>query len=251
MSTAPVAVGALRIEYCDVWTPVPPDRVFTLGREGDLPIDDNPYLHRRFLELSYRDGLWWLSNVGNRLAATMSDADTSAHAWLPPASQLPVVFLVSSLRFSAGSTSYELSLHLSDAPYTPGPAADTGVAGQTTRGPVLLNDEQRLLVIALAEPSLRAAGTGGTALPSSVAAARRLGWPVTKFNRKLDHLCEKLERAGVPGLHGGSDQLASGRRGRLVQYALAMRLVGADDLALLDQPGVGTPSQPTKKELRA
>ena len=45
-----------------------------IGREGDLSIDGNPYLHRHFLRLEHRDGLWWLVNVGVRLAATVSSA---------------------------------------------------------------------------------------------------------------------------------------------------------------------------------
>ena len=28
-----------------------PDGVFVIGRSGDLEIDDNPYLHRRFIEI--------------------------------------------------------------------------------------------------------------------------------------------------------------------------------------------------------
>jgi hypothetical protein len=57
---------------------------------------------------------------------------------------------------------------------------------------------------------------------------------VTKFNRKLDGVCLKLERMGVQGLHGGPDRLATDRKARLVEYALSARLVQPDDLGLLD-----------------
>mgnify|MGYP003442124181 FL=1 len=40
---------ALTIEFCgERSTAAPPDD-FDIGREGHLVIDDNPYLHRRFL----------------------------------------------------------------------------------------------------------------------------------------------------------------------------------------------------------
>ena len=67
--------------------------------------------------------------------------------------------------------------------------------------------------------------------------AARLGWSLPKFNRKLDHLCEKLHRAGVAGLHGGLGTGAADRRRRLVDHALEARLVTTDDLALLDRLG--------------
>ena len=95
------------------------------------------------------------------------------------------------------------------------------------------------VVLALAEPALRRGGSGASSLPPSSAAAARLGWSITKFNRKLDNVCQKLGRAGVRGLHGDAGKLASGRRGRLVEYALAVRLVTPEDLSLLEQHSPG------------
>jgi hypothetical protein len=43
-----------------------------------------------------------------------------------------------------------------------------------------------------------------------------------------------LAAQGIRGLHGAPGQLASNRRARLVEYALAVRMVSRDDLALLD-----------------
>ncbi len=75
--TGVVAVAPLRLEFAGEWHDLPTDRPFIIGREGDLEIDDNPYLHRHFLELRHRDGLWWIANVGVRLAATISSAGGS------------------------------------------------------------------------------------------------------------------------------------------------------------------------------
>ena len=43
----------------------------------------------------------------------------------------------------------------------------------------------------------------------------------------------RLGEAGVRGLHGGPERLARARKARLVEYAVAARLVTASDLELL------------------
>lgn len=72
-------------------------------------------------------------------------------------------------------------------------------------------------------------------IPSSAQAAARLGWTMTAFNRKLDNVCDKLDKVGVPGLRGGKGNLATNRRSRLVEYAVATRLVSREDLVLLSK----------------
>src|SRR5690606_39992157 len=51
---------ALRVEYCGEWYSVEPTESFTIGRTADLSVDDNPYLHRHFLELRCESGVWLL-----------------------------------------------------------------------------------------------------------------------------------------------------------------------------------------------
>jgi hypothetical protein len=104
---------------------------------------------------------------------------------------------------------------------------DQNEQGDTTIGRVVMTPDQLRLVLALAEPALRGTGRAGSTLPSSGEAAQRLGWKTTKFNRKLDNVCQKLAAQGVRGLHGEPGRLASNRRARLVEYALAVRLVTA------------------------
>ena len=70
---------------------------------------------------------------------------------------------------------------------------------------------------------------------TGTAAAERLGWTMSRFNRKLDNVCDKLDRLGVRGLRGGPGKLASNRRARLVEHAVFSRLVTSEDLPLLDQ----------------
>ena len=44
--------------------------------------------------------------------------------------------------------------------------------------------------------------SGVADLPTNRHVADRLGWTITKFNRKLDTLCVKFEKLGVAGLRG-------------------------------------------------
>ncbi len=99
---------------------------------------------------------------------------------------------------------------------------------------VPLTPDQLRIVLALSEATLMRGPHMTSKIPGSAEAAKRLGWTLTKFNRKLDTVCEKLGRAGVRGLHGDADKLAVNRRARLVEYALSTQLVSRDDLLLLD-----------------
>lgn len=223
----------IQVEFCGEWFDVSDEETFLIGREGDLEIDDNPYLHRRFLTISYHDDLWWLENVGSRLSATVADSDGNMQAWLAPGARLPLVFAHTSVLFTAGPTTYEIGI-VGDSPHFEPAAPERTQVGETTIGPVTLTETQKLLIIALAEPVLR--GRGSTAsIPTSAQAAARLGWAITRFNRKLDNVCDKLSRFGVRGLRGGPRQLAVNRRARLVEHAVASRLVVPADLELLEE----------------
>jgi hypothetical protein len=227
-------MNPLKIEFCGEWYDVAQPDDFHIGRESDLVIDDNPYLHRRFLRIYEDFGLWWLANVGNLLSATVTDATGQVQAWLAPGARLPIVFPQMQVLFSAGSTTYEFTIHADDDYFnTAAPAVSGG--GETTMAPVALTPTQRLLVVALAEHVLRQSSPGRGEIPSSAEAAARLHWSMTTFNRKLDNVCDKLDKIGVQGLRGGKANLATNRRLRLVEYAVATRLVGKEDLPLLDQ----------------
>lgn len=225
------------VDFCGEVLDVGTERPLVIGREGDLALDDNPYLHRRFLEVAIRDGLVWLHNCGTLLAATVVDDSNRMQAWLAPGASLPVVFEQTHVRFAAGPTSYEFTIVLADAPFKPSVSPEAGEqlsASTETIGRIPLTPDQRLLIIALAEPLLRQEGRGNAALPSSADAARRLGWTQTKFTRKLDNVCGKLKQMGVRGLHGDAGNLAANRRARLVEYAVSTGLVVPEDIALLD-----------------
>lgn len=214
---------------------------FTIGRDADYVIDDdNRFLHRHFVQLDRQGALWLLHNVGDQLTATVSDTDGLLEAFLAPGAALPLVFERTVVRFTAGPTTYEFTIRLADPTFNSA-RVDQAPGGDTTIGRITMTPDQMRLVLALAEPALLGGGRAGTAMPSTAEAADRLGWTTTKFNRKLDNVCQKLTAQGVRGMHGGPGRLASNRRARLVEYAVATRLVTRDDLSLLDPdlPGGG------------
>ena len=224
------------LDFCGEITVVEHDP-FTIGRDADLVVEDgNRFLHRHFLTLSSRQGVWLLTNVGGQLTATVSDLDGRLEAFLAPGAVLPIVFVHTLVRFTAGPTTYEFTVEL-PVPTFSASRIDLTDSGDTTVGRVVMTPDQMRLVLALAEPALRDGNRAATTMPSSSDAAARLGWTTTKFNRKLDNVCQKLAGQGVRGLHGEPGRLASNRRARLVEYALAVRLVTRDDLGLLDPVG--------------
>ena len=227
-------MNPLKIEFCGEWYDIASPNDFHIGRESDLVIDDNPYLHRRFLRIYEDFGMWWLANVGTLLSATVTDSSGQVQAWLAPGARLPIVFPQMQVLFSAGSTTYEFTIHSDNDYYSTAAAAGVG-GGETTISPVALTTTQRLLIVSLAENVLRQDSPGRGEIPSSTDAAARLHWSMTTFNRKLDNVCDKLDKTGVQGLRGGKSNLATNRRQRLVEYAVATRLVSKEDLYLLDR----------------
>ena len=226
--------AGLEIEFCGEIYKVDPGKTFTIGRVGSLAIDDNPFLHRNFLVIESHNGLWWVTNVGSRIAVTVAETTGMLQSWIGPGSQIPLVVHDMSLVFTAGPTTYEIDLTVPDTMYE---VSSTGreEAGETTIGQVTLTPSQRLLILALAENWLKRVGTGPSDIPRSEEAASRLGWTQTRFNRKLDNVCDKLDRLGVKGLRGGQGVHATYHRARLVEYAVASQLVTVEDLPLLDE----------------
>ena len=224
----------LSVDFCGELIHVDPVAGLTVGRDADLVIDENQFLHRRLLHFTFDYGLWWVANVGSKLSVTVSDLDGRLQAWLAPGSSLPLVLPLTTIRFTAGPTTYEIEITVSNPAFV-NVGAPLNDGGSTTIGGLTMTPDQRRLIVALAEPILTRTGRGPTDLPSSAQAAERLGWTSTRFNRKLDNVCQKLERVGIRGMHGGPGVLASNRRARLVEYAVASRLVSTEDLALLDR----------------
>ena len=212
-----------------------PGETLAVGRAGDLTIDDNPYLHRHFLMFARRDELWWVHNVGSRLAAYLTDERGLMRSTLAPGAQLPLVFPTTLVTFAAGETLYELIVTVDAVGYEPQKLLIQRSHGNTTITPGRFTQSQMLAMLALAEPVLRRSGSGAGEIPSTQQAAARLGWTTKRFDKKVENICDKLTAAGVRGLRG-TTRIASSRRLHLVEYAVSSLLVTSEDLPMLDLP---------------
>jgi hypothetical protein len=228
-----VRIVNVSIDFCGELYTVEPGGTAIVGRDADISVDDNPYLHRRFLEVSHHDAMVWLANLGTQLSATVAADSGLLQAWLRPGARVPLVFARTVVWFTAGPTTYEFDVLIDEPPFfaVSEPEFDSG---DTTIGRIAFTPDQKLLMLAVAESILRRGDRGAGTIPSSADAAARLGWTQTRFNRKLDNVCQKLTKAGVRGLLGTTGRVAASRKARLVEYAVSARLVTADDLPLLD-----------------
>lgn len=226
----------LTLEFCGEQFSLLPGRRFSVGRDADLVVDeDNSFLHRRMIEFCHEGGFWWIANVGTRLSITVAGEAGTLQSWLGPGARLPVVLPEMSVLFTAGGTTYEIGVLSEGATFEQTADPFTEITTGQTLGHVNLTSSQFRLLLALSESTLRRAGTGASDIPSNAAAAQRLGWSATTFNRKLDNVCDKYARAGVKGLRGSPGHLATNRRARLVEYVVAARIVRREHLPLLDE----------------
>jgi hypothetical protein len=230
--------GKLYLDFCGEDHTLDPGASMTFGRDGDLMVDDNPYMHRIVGRFTDHDGMWCLENLGRTIPVVLRDASGPSSANIAPGSAAALVHGEFTLGFSAGPTRYELFGALEDHEWATDLLGPDGLSGTETVdwGRVDLNDDQRLLLLAMCEPRLLDPHGDPDTPFSNRQGAARLGWSITKFNRKLDHLCEKLHRAGVPDVHGGVGANAMDRRRRLVDHALTVRLVTVEELSLIDRP---------------
>lgn len=209
---------------------------FTIGREADYVVADDPDLPGHFLQLfAGPDGAPMLANIGSELTATVSDADGRMGTTLVPGAVMPVLPGETLVRFAAGSSGYELTIERGAASPVPELAdhlpEDPRVA---VVEPVGLTEDQTLLLLSIAEFALRTGTSAVPRIPTTVESARRIGWTTTTFNRTLGGVCEELARHGIGGLRGDSDTHPSHRKAHLVEYVLTSRILTEDDLPLLD-----------------
>ncbi len=218
----------LEIEFIDRVRTVEPGEFLTFGRSADLIVDDNPFLHRVVGRFAWRSGVWWVQNYSRRQSIEVEDVAGNRSS-VGPFGQFSLAHRRTAVRFSGGPTNYELACEV----HAPIDLVALEEDPDTTRtidfGVTPLSVNQHLLLVSLSALHL----SGGDRIPPSRVAASSLGWTITRFNRQLDHLCEKLHRAGVRGLCGDQSSRAVDRRSRLVDHALESGLVSKADLALL------------------
>jgi len=211
------------------------DQRFTFGRTGDLIVDDNPYMHRIVGRFRFADGLWWIDNAGSAITLEIADRNSPSRMKLAPGSSASLSFERSVVRFPAAATTYEIEVTIPSPDRTPVEKLSNDVGEDTVTVSVLgisMTDDQRRCIASLAKARLEDPGAPAT-IPTNRSAAALLGWKITRFNRKLDNVCNRLADAGVAGLRGDASEMATNRRQRLVDYSISSGLITAADLELL------------------
>lgn len=216
--------GTLTIEFVGETYEVAPTRLFTFGRSGDLAVDTSLDLPSVVGVFAHEHGIWWVRNQTSSIDIHLLDSDSRSALFIAAGSAAPIPFDRSVLRAVVGPSTYELTLLCAEE-------REWNARVAKTPGDPSLNEEQRQLLVALAEEALR--GEAPCDLPSNADVAERLGWRVTKLNRKLDHLCIKFDKLGVAGLRGSARRLATERRRLLVDHCLASGLITSADLTVL------------------
>ena len=138
---------------------------------------------------------------------------------------------------------YELAERLVDL----GSVAGDGPLVTLEWGHVELNADQVDLLRVICGPRLDRPADQWADIPTNRAAAAELGWSLAKYNRKLDHVCDKLARVGVRGLRGDLGLSAMDRRRTLVDHVVRSGLLGAlavpdDDPEVPQQSSAGRAS---------
>jgi hypothetical protein len=216
----------LLVEHCGDERIVAASGELTFGRAADLVIDANPYLHRVVGRFRHDGRSWWVDNLGRSVTLTVLAASDTSSSTVGPGASAPILHAESVVAFTAGPADYELLVVRERAERL----ADLGVRPD---GPLVtlewgrpeLNPDQWALLRVLCEHRLDRPADQWAPIPTNRECATRLGWTLAKFNRKLDHLCEKLERSGVRGLRGDLGLSALDRRRVLVEHAVRSGLL--------------------------
>lgn len=216
--------NALYLDFAGMEFSVEPGDDLTFGRLADVSIDDNPHLHRVLGRFTHRTSLWWLVNEGRHIALDVLDLATRSSVVVAPGGSVPLTFSSCRIKFEASITSYELLVDVpalidSEIPTAGGHIVEAG-EDTVSAHDVPMTEDQRALVVSVSQPVL-----AGRTMPTSRELAESLGWSQSKFERKLDNVCQKLSRLGVRGLHGGQGKAAKDRKTRLAEYAIETGLV--------------------------
>lgn len=218
----------------------------TFGRQPRQPVDpaqalvrmvvdpDNLQMHRDLGRLSFRDGYWWLANIGSRAVLKLRKPDRGEDIMLEPELGTDLPNGVSTLHFVAGRAHYCICIEISDLPrsaydlseLTPSPGLTTVKPGDR----VVLTAAQRRVLVLMCEPCLRAAGGELWSVPGNRELADRLAVADGTIERHVGDLYERFSADDVPGLRRITGQPVSERRRKLVEFAVRTGQVTRLDL---------------------
>jgi hypothetical protein len=217
---------------CFIGETYTPESQLTFGRQADLSLDENSYLHRQAGRFRLRNSTWWLENLGSRLRLNMVSSDGSLLDLQPGASS-PLLAPGGEVSVTAGPTRYVIEYRLQDT----GPELDNtapyAISGADTQtlGPVLTPREIDFVVVMARG---RLTGRLGP-LPTHGEIADIWGVSHKTVDNTLQRLRAKLRDQNINFVNSSET---------LVEYLVTQGLVSRADLewACLDQPGGPRPA---------
>lgn len=203
-----------------------PHTELTFGRQADLSLDENTYLHRRAGRFRLRASSWWLENLGGRLRMTMVSADGSLLDLQPGASSL-LLGERGEVSITAGPTRYsiEYELHRYQVALDETNSFRISGADTMTYGPILTPRELDFVVV-MAQGRLT--GRLGP-IPSHGEIADIWGVSAKTVDNTLQRLRTKLRSQNINYVNSSET---------LIEYLVTQGLVSPADLewACLDSP---------------
>lgn len=196
-----------------------PDDSVILGRAGTIPIgEDDPAMHRRFLQIWKHHGAWYIHNAGETLTARIIARGRNQFTplRLSPNTTLPLPPGEVAVTFETKHMAYEIALFNA----VPQPAADRTPPpdGAFTAEGFEPNAEQLQLLRALADPLWKdPSAEPHRVTPSVDKLAAQLNWTQKQTNQRMQRIVDALERAGVPEFQKGPTQVPW--RIQLAKYA--------------------------------
>ncbi len=203
-----------------------PARDLTFGRDAELALDDNSYLHRQAGRFRRRESTWWLENLGRRLRLTMVSADGSLID-LQPGGSSPLLGRTGEVSLTAGPTRYQIEYQLAQAQHN---WDDTGqfklLGSDTMTYGTILTPRELDFVVVMAQGRLT--GRLGP-LPGHGEIAEIWGVSHKTVDNTLQRLRTKLRNQRVSFVQSSET---------LVEYLVTQGLVTLADLewASIDSP---------------
>lgn len=169
-----------------------------IGRSGTFPVGtDDAFLHRRLFQVWYGGLGWMIANRGSHIPLDIeprgSRSLTRIHLGPGAVTMMPAG--PSAVTFSTPERHYEIHV---DIPSTgiSRPSNPGNSDGDITYARHIPNEEQRMIMEALAAPLIKNPGANDGDLPTVRELAEQLGWTEKKTNQKIERLCQRLAQDG-------------------------------------------------------
>lgn len=215
-----VTVGESRFELS-------PGEALTFGRDPSCAVcldPDDLGISRLAGSVESEAGTWWVFNRSTVRPLEVVD-EIGIRTIVAPGRRLAVVGPLTVV-VEGSIRRHALRVHAGEPeePNAPPPTAPGDLRPTVTAAEVMINDQDRLALVALFSGYLEAFPRYDPHPKSYADAAALLGWPRTTLIKRIEYLRTRLSNAGVPNLQGENALQA------LAEWALVTGTLSREDL---------------------